>query len=117
MSEKQFASPREEALEIALQTRKDILAGKNDSISILRACLLIANDLSKKAAIEWINNELNGYDSDEVPNYRVNKFPVFGGVFGAKQLGFKKYVLKYPARFLEAYSKRAYKNSIRRSRR
>ena len=70
MSKKWFASPREEALEIALQTRKDILAGKSDTISTLRACLLIANDLSKKSSIEWINNELKGYGYDKVPNYR-----------------------------------------------
>lgn len=66
-----FSSPREEALEIAYQTRKNILDGKQDASSILRACSVIANDLNKTDAISWIKSELSGYSNpQEAPSYR-----------------------------------------------
>jgi hypothetical protein len=71
MSVKKFSSPKEEALEIAIQTRKDILEGKKDAISTLRSCLVIAEDLNKKEEEQWIKAELSGYNkSDIIPEYR-----------------------------------------------
>lgn len=61
MSGKLYGSLREEALEIAIQTRRDILSEKANPATVLRACLLIANDLGKTSALEWINLELSGY--------------------------------------------------------
>ncbi len=70
--ESKFSSPREEALEIAYQSRKDILENKRDAVSLLRACLVIAKNLNKTTDEEWINCELFGYGSDlEVPSYRL----------------------------------------------
>lgn len=106
MGKEWFSSPREEALEIAYQTRKDILAGKSDPVAVLRACLVIASDLGKKSAIEWINQELNGYSTEQIPNYRVHTCPVMGGIFRTVQGGFKEYKLLYPVHFLLSYSKK-----------
>lgn len=70
--EARFSSPREEALEIALHTRRDLLQGKLDTISILRTCLVIATNLNKNDDKEWISLELSGYsDSDKFPSYRI----------------------------------------------
>lgn len=71
-----FSSPREEALDIALQTRKDILSGKADPVSSLRACLVIAINLNKKEKEEWIKLELNGYGTRDVPHYRIIECPI-----------------------------------------
>jgi len=72
MERKRFSSPREEALEIAYQTRKDILEGKRDAVSVLRACLVIATVLNKNDAKKWIMQELSGYPKgSEIPEYRT----------------------------------------------
>jgi hypothetical protein len=68
------SSPREEALEIAYQTRKNILAGSGDAVSVLRACLVVANDLKKDDDAKWICEELSGYGLDasaSIPDYRI----------------------------------------------
>jgi hypothetical protein len=66
-----FSSPREEALAVAYQTRKNILDGKQEASSILRACLVIANDLNKTDTMEWIKSELSGFsDTKKIPSYR-----------------------------------------------
>jgi hypothetical protein len=70
MAIKKFESPREEALEIASQTRKDILQGKRDADSIVRACLVIADILNKEGDKQWLVAELSGYKSN-LPTYRV----------------------------------------------
>lgn len=71
IAQKKFSSPREEALEIALQTRKGILEGKLNAVSVLRACLVIANNLSKTDDEKWLRSELSGYmKSEEIPSYR-----------------------------------------------
>jgi len=71
MASQKFASPREEALEIAYETRKGILQGKLDASSSLRACLVIADNLGKTGAIDWIKSELSGYTKlEEIPWYR-----------------------------------------------
>ena len=76
MSQKRFSSPREEALEIAYQTRRDILAGKVDAVAVLRACSAIASCLNKKLFLNWINKELSGYfSSDKIPEYRILSCP------------------------------------------
>jgi len=76
MGYKKFTSPREEALEIAYQTRKDILQGKRDASSTLRACLVIAENLNKTDIKEWIKSELNGYSKEhKIPRYRAISCP------------------------------------------
>lgn len=58
-------------MEIAYNTRASILNGKKDTVSILRACLAIANNLDKRQHREWILSELQGYGGkSQVPNYR-----------------------------------------------
>ncbi len=37
---------------------------------LLRHCLIIARKLKQKEFVEWINNELNGYENKEIPFYR-----------------------------------------------
>ena len=67
-----FSSPREEALEIAHNTRKRILEGNKDVVSIVRSCLVIANILNKKEIEKWCLVELSGYnEKDTVPQYRL----------------------------------------------
>jgi len=58
MEPKRFSSPREEALEIAYQTRRTIQEGKQDTVSVLRSCLIIAHSLDKKDDANWIFLEL-----------------------------------------------------------
>jgi hypothetical protein len=71
MNNQRFQSPREESLEIAMQTRRMILDGKSDTVSVLRACLVIAKNLNKKGDIKWITSEFDGYcDDDKLPSYR-----------------------------------------------
>lgn len=64
MESRKYSSSREEALEIALHTRRSLLQSKPDVVSILRACYLIATNLNNKDAINWIQCELSGYDED-----------------------------------------------------
>ena len=104
MSKESFPSPREEALEIAYQTRKAILSGKSDPVATLRACLVIASDLGKKPMVEWINNELSGYKKKEVPEYRVHKCHVMRDDLFDE--GFRDYSLTYPVHFLMYFSKK-----------
>lgn len=106
MSKKWFSSPREEALELAYQTRKAILAANSDPVAILRACLVIANDLSKGSMVEWVNQELSGYKTKRIPNYRVHSCPVFGGFYGNEEEGFKEFELYYPVHYLSAHTKK-----------
>lgn len=68
--EKKFESPQEEALEIAIETRKKILDGEEDIISVLRRCLVVANNISKEKDIEWIKGEILG-KFGEIPKYRT----------------------------------------------
>ena len=76
MEKRRFSSPREEALEIAYQTRKDVLNGKRDAVSVLRASLVIASILNKDDKKQWITRELSGYPSSvEIPSYRVVSCP------------------------------------------
>lgn len=77
MGIRKFSSPREESLEIAIQTRKAILEGKRDVVSILRSCLVIARNLNKKDEEKWLMLELSGYmKSDKLPWYRYVNCPV-----------------------------------------
>jgi hypothetical protein len=76
---KGFESPREEALEIARQARRDILAGNDDTVKILRACLVIANSLGKKDTTAWLNLELSGkFTKSNLPLYRQLNCEVTG---------------------------------------
>lgn len=65
-----FSSPREEALEIAYNTRKDLLNGTQDGVSLLRSCLVVANNLNNIEDEKWIKSELSGYNRNKVPNHR-----------------------------------------------
>ncbi|MFB3889973.1 MAG: hypothetical protein ACE14S_10815 [Candidatus Bathyarchaeia archaeon] len=100
------SSPREEALEIALQTRRDVLSKEPDPAIILRACLVIAHDLGKKTVIDWINKELSGYAIEEVPDYRVQSCPVFDGFVNNDLLYFRDYKINFPVHYLTSHSKR-----------
>jgi hypothetical protein len=94
MEQKRFSSPREEALEIAIQTRKDLLEGKRDTASVLRACLVIANSLNKVDDKKWIMSELSGYTkSDKIPQYRKIDCPQ-KDEFGIS-MGFKYFDVPY----------------------
>jgi len=106
MNKEWSSSPREEALEIAYQTRKAVLAGKSDPVAILRACLVIANDLAKKSTIEWINQELSGYKINQIPDYRVHNCPIFGGPYFNVHEGFQEFKLHYPVHYLFSHSKK-----------
>ena len=71
LSERKFSSPREEALEMAYDTRKKILEGSRNAVSIVRSCLVIANILNKYEMENWCLDELTGYTEDDVlPEYR-----------------------------------------------
>lgn len=71
MSNRKFSSPREEALEIAYKTRKDIMDSKEDAVSIVRSCLVIANILNKNDMKNRFLRELSGFSiEDEIPTYR-----------------------------------------------
>jgi len=65
------ASPREEALTYASNARNAILENKQNPVSALRSCLVIASILNKNDEKKWIIQELRGYsESEEVPDYR-----------------------------------------------
>lgn len=67
-----FTSPREEAFEIAFDTRKSILDENIDTVSVLRSCLVISTNLNKNDITNWIKLELLGnFTSDELPDYRL----------------------------------------------
>jgi hypothetical protein len=108
MTTKGSSSPREEALEIASQTRKKILSGGEDVVSILRACLVIANNLHKEEDMNWIRRELSGYSSDVVvPGYRICECPYkprAGSV--QKKAEFTKLMLRYPIHMYVQHVKR-----------
>jgi hypothetical protein len=104
MSKELFSSPREEALEIARRTRKDILAGKSDPVAVLRACQVIAIDLAKKYEAKWITSELSGYGNKKIPDYRVHSCPVCN-TYGVTE-EFQEYKLRLPVHYLVAYSKK-----------
>jgi len=106
MNREWFSSPREEALQTAYETRRSILSGKSDPVAILRACLVIANDLGKHSAMEWINQELSGYNTDKLPTYRVHNCPVYGGPYQTVHDGFEDVRLYYPVHYLLSYSKK-----------
>lgn len=75
MEHKKFSSSREEALEIAYTARKDLLDGRKDVVSLLRACLVVASNLNKSVYEKWINNELYGNWGTEVPQHRFLNCP------------------------------------------
>jgi len=52
-----FSSPQEEALEIAILTRRKILSESPEAYTIIRSCFVIAENLSKIEDLTWINGE------------------------------------------------------------
>lgn len=105
MEHRKFSSPREEALEIAYQTRKDILEGKRDAVSVLRACLVIATALNKNDAKKWIMQELSGYfRGNHIPEYRIVLCQYQKE--GVVQKRFTKESVTYEAHVLSDYLKR-----------
>lgn len=72
-------SRRERALELALETQREILSDTINGSSVLRRCLTICQILDEVKKDSWINLELNGYPEHDVslgelektiPNYR-----------------------------------------------
>ncbi|MFX0097825.1 MAG: hypothetical protein ACFE7E_08715 [Candidatus Hodarchaeota archaeon] len=105
MEKRKFSSPREEALEIARKTRKDILNGKGDAVSVLRASLVIANILNKDDKKQWISRELSGYlMRDELPFYRNISCEYERS--GLVQRDFRSAKIPYPAHMLRSFFRR-----------
>jgi len=105
LEKRRFSSPREEALAIAYQTRKDILDGKRDAVSVLRASLVIASILNKDDQKQWVKHELSGYStSDDIPSYRVVSCQY--EVDGFLQDGFYEVKIGHPTHMLCGYVKR-----------
>jgi hypothetical protein len=89
-----FSSPREEALEIALQTRTEIRSGKIDATSTLRSCLIVATNLNKSDKETWIKSELNGYENlEDVPKYRNVSARIYDK-YGMDTTKFKKILVE-----------------------
>lgn len=58
---------------IVLELQKDAVDSNSDVVSLLRKAYLVARKLKLKEFESWINNELNGYGHNKVPNYRIFK--------------------------------------------
>ena len=57
---------------LVLELQKDALNSSNNLTDLLRKALVVAKKLGIKDFQDWINYELNGYDSDDkIPQYRV----------------------------------------------
>ncbi len=69
-----FDSPQKEALDIAVGIRRKLLEGNEDIISVLRNCLVVATNLSRKDDIKWIKNEIEGKFTN-IPEYRKINCP------------------------------------------
>ena len=94
-----YNSPQEEALELALSTRLKIIEPNPDILSIVRACFVIANNLSKGEDLDWIEGELNGWPcSEDCPEYRAISLPLkyaSRGSFENKKVRFSIEKLKH----------------------
>lgn len=90
-----YGSPQEEALDLALSTRIRIIEGNIDILSVVRACFIVASNLSKKEDLKWIEGELNGHK--ENPEYREIKLPkkYKRGEFESTKLKFPITTFKY----------------------
>lgn len=55
---------------IILELQSDILSSDTDILTLLRKARLIAKKLNVTQLDDWLNNELNGYNNCDVPNYR-----------------------------------------------
>ena len=58
----------------------DILNGNITISDALYKLKVLLSDLNNKTVNEWIESELTGYKSSEVPEYRKFKVQVFGDV-------------------------------------
>lgn len=66
-------------MSLVLELQQQSIESNSDVLSLLRKALLVAHKLGLKDFEEWINSELNGYQSgDKIPNYRK----VFGEIKG-----------------------------------
>jgi len=107
LAKRTVSSPREEALEIARNTRKTILEGKGDAVSIVRSCLVVANILNKNDEKNSFMKELAGYS-------RKGKFPTYRRVscryqtdsFGGVSDDFVDSDVYLPIHDLSSFSKR-----------
>ena len=66
----------------------DIATGDTQSVSVLlRKCLILGHRLKNQRLIDWVTQELNGYDSNsDLPSYRVLSVGAkgyFSGPFGS----------------------------------
>lgn len=55
---------------LVLEFENKINDSNNSITDLLRHCLIIARKLKQKEFVEWINNELNGYENKKTPSYR-----------------------------------------------
>jgi hypothetical protein len=65
----------------------DIATSDTQSVSVLlRKCLILGHRIKNQRLIDWATQELNGYDSDNLPDYRVLSVHArgyFSGPFGS----------------------------------
>ncbi|MBQ6285597.1 MAG: hypothetical protein IJK67_04735 [Bacilli bacterium] len=55
---------------LVLDFENKVNDNKYSITDLLRHCLIIARKLKQQEFVEWIYNELNGYENKEVPSYR-----------------------------------------------
>ncbi len=59
-------------MSIIFELQKEAIDSNTDVLSLLRKALLVSKKLGLKEFEEWVNNELNGYDSfEKLPKYRM----------------------------------------------
>ena len=56
--------------------------GKQPLPDILRKCLLLGHELKNERLKAWANQELNGYNGRDVPEYRIIPAPAKGNFIG-----------------------------------
>jgi len=69
------------------EIQRDVVDPNVDIVTLLRKCKILATRLKHEAFSKWVENELNGYDSnEELPDYRiysVQSLGHFSGPFGS----------------------------------
>jgi hypothetical protein len=78
----------EDIMSLLREIQKDAVNQGIDFPTLLRKCTILATRLKHEAFKRWIDNELNGYKSDnEIPEYRilnVQSYGYFIGPFGGQ---------------------------------
>lgn len=73
------------------QLLKDLVRGKESIENILLRLKVILSDLDNELIINWIDGELQGYEKENVPGYRIKKGELMG-----------TYVLNYQYQYTNA---------------